>query len=121
VLAGWPGAWIEPEFRGDHPPAPGSNQTDFSAFYVVHLPAGANRDMAITQYRAASAVTDAHPIALTSVTAVPNDSLWSLAYHLYQPSRRDIHAPEAWDHRGTPHRRRHHRHWPSYHRTGGAA
>jgi len=97
VLASWPGAWLEPEFRGDRPPAPGSNETDFSAFYVVHLPAGANRDAAITQFRAAGVVTEAHPIAFTSVTAVPNDSLFSIAYHLYQPSRRDIHAPEAWD------------------------
>ena len=97
VLANWPGAWLEPEFRGDSPPAPGSNETDFSSFYVVHLPSGASRDEAIQQIRAASVVAEAHPIGLASVTAVPNDSLWSLAYYFYQPSRRDIHAPEAWD------------------------
>ena len=97
VLAGWPGAWLEPEFRGDRPPAPGSPETDFSAFYVVHVPPGARRDDALRQFRATAEVTEAHEIGFAPVAAVPNDSLWSLAYYFYQPSRRDIHAPEAWD------------------------
>jgi hypothetical protein len=97
VIANWPGTWLEPEFRGDHPPAPGSNEADFSAFYVVHLPSGANRDAAIAQFSATSGVTEAHSIPFTSVTAIPNDSLFSLAYCFYQASRHDIHAPEAWD------------------------
>ena len=31
------------------------------------------------------------------VVGVPNDSLWTSSYHWFQSSRRDMHAPEAWD------------------------
>ena len=96
VLASLPGAWIEPEFRGDAPPGrPGD--PDFAAFYVVHLPRGANLDATLERFRRLSDVRSANPIALCPVTEVPNDSLWSLAWYLEQPSGRHIHAVEAWD------------------------
>ena len=85
------GATFEPEFRGERDPG-------LAAFYIVHLPAGVSHDLAVGRFGALSEVATATPISITRVAAVvaPNDSLWSYAYHLYQPSRRDIHALEAW-------------------------
>ena len=96
VLASLPGAWIEPEFRTDSPPER-PEDPDFAAFYVVHLPEGANLDAALDRFRRLPDVRSAHPIMLCPVTEVPNDSLWSLAYYFDQPSGRDIDAVEAWD------------------------
>src|SRR5262249_20350110 len=42
-------------------------------------------------------VVSATPIAILPLDAVPNDSLWASSYWYYQPSRMDVHAPEAWD------------------------
>src|SRR6185295_13222422 len=96
ILAAIPGAWIEPEFRGDSPPA-AEGAADFAAFYVVHLPQGGNLDAAIERFRTLPEVLDAHRIDLCPVTEAPNDSLWSIAYYYDQPSGRDIHAVAAWD------------------------
>lgn len=67
------------------------------ACWLVHLPPGADPDGALAALRAAPEVAEAARIALVPVEAVPNDSLWSRAWHLWQLSRRDVHAPEAWD------------------------
>jgi subtilisin family serine protease len=91
------GAWFEPEFRGETPPPAGSNEADFTAFYVVHLPEGVDLEPALARFRRLGEVETADPIAVLPVSAVPNDSLWSSSPWFYQPSRRDIHVTEAWD------------------------
>lgn len=65
--------------------------------WLVHLPAGLSPEQAIEQLRGDPSVETAEPVHLVPVESTPNDSLWSKAYYFYQPSRRDMHAPEAWD------------------------
>ncbi len=91
------GAWIEPEFRGEAPPAEGSGDIDFTAFYVVHLPATMGLANALDRFASLPEVVSAEPIAVLPVSATPNDSLFSTSYWFRQTSRQDIHAPEAWD------------------------
>ena len=91
------GAWFEPEFAGETPPAEGSGARDFTTFYIVHLPDGADVPAALASFRAASGIASADPIAVLPVSAVPNDSLWSTSYWFDQLSGHDIHAPAAWD------------------------
>jgi subtilisin family serine protease len=91
------GAWFEPEFKGETPPVD-PNATDFTTFYLVHLPAGAELSSALDEFASLDEVERAEPIAVLPLTAVPDDSLWSGSTWFYQPSsRRDMHAPEAWD------------------------
>lgn len=97
VAADLGGATFETEFRGETAPPPGSSDIDFTAFFIVHLPAGADPHDAARRFRGLREVRAADPIAQLPVAAVPNDSMWNLQYWLYQPSRRDIHAPEAWE------------------------
>ncbi|MBI5709802.1 MAG: S8 family serine peptidase, partial [Candidatus Eisenbacteria bacterium] len=91
------GAWFEPEFRGETPPSAGSAEPDFTAFYLAHLPVGADFEGALARLRALAEVASADPIAILPVEAVPDDSLWSVSYWYYTPARHDIHAVEAWD------------------------
>ncbi len=91
------GATFEPEFPGETPPPAGSGATDFTAFYIVHLPPGAESGRALDRFRPLPEVESATPISVTSMSGIPNDSLWSLAYHLDQPSGHDIHALDAWN------------------------
>src|SRR6185503_7530744 len=92
------GAWFEPLFPGETAPPAGSDEPDFTSFYVVHLPPGVALAEAIEQFAGLAEVVSADPIAILPVDAFPNDSLWSVSSWFYQPgSRRDIHAPEAWD------------------------
>lgn len=92
------GVWFEPEFRGETAPPTGSNQPDFTAFYIAHLPEGVALEQALEEFRGLGEVVSADPIAVLPVEAVPNDSLFANSAWLYQAAtRRDIHAPEAWD------------------------
>lgn len=91
------GATFDPQFRGESPPVPGSDAPDFTSFYVVRLPAGAALEDALDSFRALPEVASADPVAVLPVSFVPNDSLFASSWWLYQASRRDIHAPEAWD------------------------
>src|SRR5207247_9746098 len=70
---------------------------DCTSSFPRRLPAGGAREDALEQLRALPEVASAEPIAVLPVSAVPNDSLWSSSWWFYQPSRNDIHAPEAWD------------------------
>ena len=97
IAARFPGLTFEREFRGEKPPPAGSGETDFTAFYRVRLPAGLSTDRALATFRALPEVESADPIAILQASAVPNDSLWSVSTWFYQPSRFDVHAPEAWD------------------------
>jgi len=81
-------------FVPEFPARPGS---PLAEFWYADLPAGADPVTAAAAFAALDEVTEAHAIDIVPVTAVPNDSMWSVAWHLYQPSRRDVHAPEAWD------------------------
>jgi subtilisin family serine protease/chitodextrinase len=91
------GVRFEPEFRGETPPAPGSGDPDFTAFYVAHLPAGAALETALDAFRGLGEVVAADPIAILHVSATPNDSLYATSFWLHQANGHDIHAPEAWN------------------------
>ncbi len=93
------GATFEPAFVGEAPPEPGSGATDFTAFQVVHLPPTTRLEDALARFRALPEVLSATPIAELPMASLPNDSLLSFEYWLYQRSlpRHDIGAPEAWD------------------------
>ncbi|MBI1796752.1 MAG: S8 family serine peptidase [Candidatus Eisenbacteria bacterium] len=87
---------FEPEFRGESPPAPGAEGVDFTSFYVVRLPANVALETALETFRGLRDVAVAAPVPVLRVSLTPNDSLYASEYWLYQASRRDIHAPEAW-------------------------
>jgi subtilisin family serine protease len=89
------GVSFEREFPDEGPPAPG--EIDFSRYWIVHLPPARAPEQALARLRAAAEVDAASAIAIVPVAVMPNDSLWGAAYYLWQPSRRDLHAPEAWD------------------------
>ncbi|MGH7730624.1 MAG: S8 family serine peptidase, partial [Candidatus Eiseniibacteriota bacterium] len=92
------GVWFEPLFPGETPPPSGSDEPDFTSFYVAHLPPGVALAEALDRFGALAEVVSADPIAILPVNAFPNDSLWTASPWFYQPgTRRDIHAPEAWD------------------------
>lgn len=92
------GATFTPLFRGEAPPRVGEAAIDLSAFYVVDLPIGVNLEDALGAFAGLPEVARATPIAILPVSATPNDSLWSASWwYEQQPSRYDIHAPEAWD------------------------
>jgi hypothetical protein len=91
------GVSFEPEFPGESSPPVGSEVTDFTAFYIAHLPPGLRLETALERLGALPEVMSAEPIAILPLSVVPNDSLWSSSYYFFQPSRRDIHAAEAWD------------------------
>ena len=88
-------ATFEQEFPNEAPPATGA--VDFSRYWIAHLPHAVTPERAIASFRAVAEVDVARAIAVAPVTVVPNDSLWSSAYYFLQTSRRDLHAPEAWD------------------------
>ena len=95
------GVRFSPLFHGERPPAADSPGPDLSAFYIGHLPPGLDLERVLDRLSGLPGVVRAEPVAimpLSAPKAVPNDSLWSNASWFYQqPSRRDIHAPEAWD------------------------
>jgi hypothetical protein len=87
-------ARFEPEFRGETAPGPG--ETDFTAFYIVHLPEGTALEDALARFRALPEVASANPIAILPLARTPNDSLWSQSWWFEQAGP-DIAAPAAWD------------------------
>jgi subtilisin family serine protease len=91
------GAWFEPEFRGETAPPAGSADADFTAFYIAHLPQGADLEGALARLGGLADVQSAQPIAVLPVSAVPNDSLWGSSWWYDQLSGCSIHAPRAWD------------------------
>ena len=91
------GAWFEPEFIGEAPPAPGNAGTDFTSFLIVHLPDGVRLEDALARFAALGEVVSVSPLALLPLSAAPNDSLFPLSPWYDQANGRDIHATEAWD------------------------
>jgi len=106
---------IEPEF-------PGEADGTLSTFWIVHLDGRTSPDAALAAAASAPEVIEASPIALVALeplavpgsdgapwlesrampdrdllSPAPDDSMWSRCYWLYQTSRRDLHALEAWD------------------------
>ena len=65
-------------------------------FYRVRLPPGARLDEAVDAFGSLADVASAERIAVVPVSLVPNDSLFTFSTWFFQPSRLDIHAPEAW-------------------------
>ncbi len=89
---------FEPEFRAEAPPADGSEETDFTAFYIAHLERGASAELAAARLAALADVASAERIALLPVSAIPSDSLFSQSWWFYdRPAGRDMFGPEAWD------------------------
>jgi hypothetical protein len=74
-----------------------SGDAALEGFYRVQLPAGADLADALRRFGALADVEKAEPIPVLPVSVIPNDSLFSVSTWFYQPSRHDIHAPEAWD------------------------
>src|SRR5262245_10922793 len=97
VAAELGGVRFTPLFRGARAPAAGSSAADPTAFYVAHLPPGLDLERALDRFGSMPELLSAEPIAILPLSAVPNDSLWSSSSWYFQASRRDIHAPEAWD------------------------
>jgi hypothetical protein len=91
------GAWLEPEFAGAANASSIPGAAGLAAFYLVHLPAGADLVNALGTLRGAAEVESAEPVAEVPLARVPNDSLWTLSWWLDQASGHDIHAPAAWD------------------------
>jgi hypothetical protein len=65
-------------------------------FYRVELRAGVDLEEALRRFGSQADVEIAEPIPVLPVSAFPNDSLFSISTWYYQPSRHDVHAPEAW-------------------------
>jgi subtilisin family serine protease len=97
AAAGALGVWFEPEFPGERPPDPGSRATDFTTFYIAHVPAGTDFVSALERFRGAAGVASADPIGVVPVSAIPNDSLWSSSWWFDQVSGHHIHATSAWN------------------------
>lgn len=97
VSASLGGCVFEPEFVGEVAPDDPA-ETDFTAFWLVHLPAGAALEDALERFGAAEGVALALPVATLPMAALPNDSLFAACTWLYQADARgrDIAAPEAW-------------------------
>ena len=92
----FPAAAIAPP--GAAPPAgPGDAAARLARTWRVHVPPGLTPERAAALLRGLPGVETAEPIALVPVVSAPNDSLWPQQYPLFQASRRDAHAPEAWD------------------------
>jgi hypothetical protein len=113
------GAWFEPEFRNTRP---GVGDPDLSTFWIAHLAAGTTVAGSLNALASAPEVVEASPDVVVPVedgvalgaglggvgaagraarsafaVPAPNDSMWNLCYWLYQSSRKDLHALEAWD------------------------
>ena len=101
AVAAMPGAWCEREFPEPAASARGTRAAAgadaLAPFWIVHVPHGTDVSRAGAALRASGVVLDASPVALVPVAALPNDSLFAANYGLYQPSRHDVHAVEAWD------------------------
>ena len=92
------GATFVPEFAGERAPDGVAGGPDFTAFHIVHLPAGASLADALDRFRALPDVASASPLAVLPVTMFPNDSLFSQQSWLYDTAvpRHDIGAPAGW-------------------------
>ncbi len=87
---------FEPEFPTDAP-APGVVPDPLAAFWIAHLPDGAQASDARTAFQTSADVASASLSGMCPVSAVPDDPYWPNSYYFYQPSRHDIHAVEGWD------------------------
>ena len=87
------GAWLEPEFPGESAPeAPGD--VDFSAFWIAHLPEGADAAEARRSLASLGEVAGVEPVAIVPVVSTPNDSLFAGSWYL-RPEV--LSGPLAWD------------------------
>lgn len=86
----------EREFRGED--ASTDRVSDLEAFFIAHLPAGADLEAALAAFRDLPEVASVAPIAVLPVAVLPNDSLFTESWWFYDAAgRHDIHTPEAWD------------------------
>jgi subtilisin family serine protease len=71
--------------------------TPRSRIYLVRIPKGMNDEQFKTAMRANPYVAEIQNDILCRVEATPDDASYSQQWALYQASRIDIHAQEAWD------------------------
>ncbi len=106
---------VEPEFPGE----PAGGDPDLSVFWIAHLDPATPLAAALAAAEVSAEVVEAAPIGIVPVEPLagdvagtpeewrflageplavpaPDDSMWSRCYWLYQSSRRDLHALEAW-------------------------
>src|SRR5262249_24873875 len=87
----------EPEFPGRRPLPADYPLPDLSAFYTAYLPPGRAARAAVDRLAAAPEVASVNPGAILPVSSLPpSDTLFVNSYWFQQPSRRDLHALEAW-------------------------
>ena len=92
------GATFARMFAGARPGTVASAEDEMlQGFFRVQLPAGVDLEDALGRFSSLAEVEKAEPIGVTPVSLMPDDSLFSVSTWFYQPSRHDIHAPEAWD------------------------
>ena len=91
------GARFQRVFPGESPPAPGSDEPDFGAFFRVLLPTGTVLEDALERFRTLPEVAAAEPIAVLQGSTTPHDSLWAESWWFQQTPTGGVHAPEAWD------------------------
>lgn len=98
VSASLGGCVFEPEFVGEVPPDD-PNETDFTQYWLAHLPPGVALEEALARFAGAAGVSLALPVATVPASAIPNDSLFSAQTWAWQADGRghDIMATEAWD------------------------
>ena len=83
-------------FRGQHHDPGGVSVLAGAGIVVVAEADGLGE--ALDRFAELPEVGNADPIGVLPVDTVPSDSLWVVSNWYYNPfSRRDIHAPEAWD------------------------
>jgi len=79
-------------------PASATDKSDImSRFYLISLPEGQDDEAFMEAMRADPNVVSIENDIACRIKATPNDTDYGDQWHLYQTSRRDIHAPEAWD------------------------
>jgi len=92
------GARFERVFPGESPPAPGSDETDFTSYFRVRLTPGTILEDALARFAALPEVLSAEPIAVLEAAATtPSDSLWFDQWWLQSGPTGGIHADQAWD------------------------
>src|SRR5438128_1188425 len=91
-------AAFEPEFQAPAGTRVVRDQASHLDEYVIaRLTPGVRVEAAVEALRKSAEVAQVWPIPILKVTGAPNDSLWPQSYHLFQSSRRDLHALEAWN------------------------
>jgi len=75
---------------------PARESQGLAGFYRLQLASGVSLADAERTFGSLADVASVERIAVVPMSAMPNDSLFPVSSWFYQPSRHDVHAPEAW-------------------------